>query len=177
MSEKSFVRSRSFSNEKSPSRVSVFSVKRYARINSPGIYVTYLLHTHKRPQLRQRDVIALALTNLRPSDRPVIMTDHLRRQRLPCPSHHAPSPTQRHQQTGIIIPMELHNILSYHVLHFIERATLAGRQVVRQRIQPHVNSVPVCDSVSSFIRTSHRNGPRHTRQRTTHAQVLRALFD
>ena len=73
--------------------------------------------------------------------------------------------------------MELHNILSYHVLHFIERATLAGRQVVRQRIQPHVNSVPVCDSVSSFIHTSHGNGPRHTRQRTTHAQVLRALFD
>lgn len=73
--------------------------------------------------------------------------------------------------------MELHNILSYHVLHFIERATLAGRQIVRQRIQPHVNSVPVCDSVSSFIRTSHGNGPRHTRQRTTHAQVLRALFD
>lgn len=162
MSEKSFVRSRSFSNEKSPSRVSVFSVKRYARINSPGIYVTHLLHAHKRPQFRQRDIIPLALANLRSSDRPMIMANHLRRQRFPFPSRQPPSPTQRHQQTRIIISMELHDIFPNHMLHFIKRTALTGRQVVRQRVQPHIDPIAVYYSLSPRSSTSDGNGPRNT---------------
>ena len=107
----------------------------------------------------------------------MVVTDHLRRHRLPCPSRQPPSPTQRHQQTRIIIAMELHDILPDHMLHLVKRASLTGRQVVRQRVQPHVDAISVCESASPASFTSDGNRPRNTRQRPTHAQVLRTLLD
>ena len=75
--------------------------------------------------------------------------------------------TKTEQQTRKEIAVELRNVLPKHMHHRPERPALAGRQIVRQSVDPHVNPV-------LFV---HRNRPRHARQRSAHAQVLRAFFD
>ena len=63
--------------------------------------------------------------------------------------------------------MELGDILPEHVQNRVKRAGLAGGEVVRQRVDPHIHAVPAV----------HVDRPRHAAERPAHAEILRAFFD
>ena len=61
--------------------------------------------------------------------------------------------------------MKLCYVFPEHMKHRIKRLVPTCCQVIRQRIDPHINAVLLVNL----------DRPRNTRKRATHTQILRAL--